>query len=66
LLPEVIQSHVLPFENLVVQSYLQMWSSLMDQLHEKEFILLQANIPLDVMRAHCRFYVDPITKVSSS
>ncbi len=43
-----------------------MWSSLMDQLHEKEFILLQANIPLDVMRAHCRFYVDPITKVSSS
>jgi len=31
---KVIWSHVLPFENLVVQSYSQIQSSLMDQLYE--------------------------------
>jgi hypothetical protein len=34
MLPEVVQSHVLSFINLVVQSHLQMQSSMMDQLHE--------------------------------
>ncbi len=34
MLPEVVQSHVLRFKSLVVQSYLQMKIYLMDQLHE--------------------------------
>jgi hypothetical protein len=49
LLPEVVQSHVLPFKSLVVQSYFQMQSSLMDQLHKQEFISLLADAPLDVV-----------------
>jgi hypothetical protein len=35
---EVVRSHVLPFENLVVQSYLQMQFFFMDQLDDHEFI----------------------------
>jgi hypothetical protein len=34
MLLEVVQSHVLPFKSLLVQSYLQMKSYLMDQVHE--------------------------------
>jgi hypothetical protein len=49
LLLEVIQSHVLPFESLIVQSYPQMQSSLMDQLHEQEFTLLLVDVPSNVV-----------------
>jgi len=52
MLLEVFWSHVLPFENLVVQFYLQMQSSLMDQLQEHEFTLLLANTPLDDVWTH--------------
>jgi len=48
LLPKVFQSHVLPFESLIVQSYLQMYSSLMDQLHKQTFTLFLANTLSDV------------------
>ncbi len=44
LLPTVIQSHVLPFESLVMQSYLRMQYSLMDQLHKQKFILLLIDV----------------------
>jgi hypothetical protein len=49
MLPKVIQSHVLPFESLIVQYYPQMQSSFMDQLHEQEFILLLVNVSSDVV-----------------
>jgi hypothetical protein len=49
MLPEVVQSHVLPFGSLIMQSYRQMQSYLMDQLHEQEFISLLANAPSDVV-----------------
>jgi len=49
MLPEVVQSHILPFGSLIMQSYPQMQSYLMDQLHEQEFISLLANAPSDVV-----------------
>jgi hypothetical protein len=34
LLLKIVRSHVLLFESLIVKSYPQMYSSLIDQLHE--------------------------------
>jgi hypothetical protein len=51
MLHEVVRSHVLLFKNLVVQSYFQMQSSLMDQLHKHEFTSLLVDVPSDVVRA---------------
>jgi len=50
MLPQVIQSHVLPFETLIVQSYPQMQFSLMEQLHEQEFTFLLVDVLSDVMQ----------------
>jgi hypothetical protein len=52
MLPKVILSYVLPFESLMLEFYFQMQFSLMNQLHEHEFILLLANAPLYVLQAH--------------
>jgi len=49
LLAKVVQSHVLPFESLIMQSYPQMQSFFMDQLHEHKFTSLLINAPLDVV-----------------
>jgi hypothetical protein len=49
MLPKVICSYVLPFENLMVQFYFQLQFSLMDQLHKHEFILLLASALLNVL-----------------
>jgi hypothetical protein len=46
----------------MVQSYLQMQYSLMDQLYEKEFISFQTNIPSNVMRICLHSYANPTTK----
>jgi hypothetical protein len=48
LLHEVVQSHVLPFKSLIVQSYPQMQFFFIDQLHEQEFSSLLVDAPLDV------------------
>jgi hypothetical protein len=40
-----------------MQSYLQMQSSLMDQLHKQEFTLLLTDALLNVVRAHLHSYV---------
>jgi hypothetical protein len=56
LLLEVVQSHVLIFENLVMQSYPQMRSSLMDQLHKHEFISILAGARLDVVQTCLHSY----------
>jgi hypothetical protein len=61
--PKIIRSHVFPFESLVVQSYPQMQSSLMDQLHEQEFTLLLANVPLNVVQAHLHSCIGLTTRV---
>jgi hypothetical protein len=45
-----VRSHVLPFESLVMQAYLQRQFSLMYQLHEHEFILLLIDVPSNVVR----------------
>ncbi len=50
MLHEVIQSHVLPFENLIMQSYVQLQYSLKDQLHKNEFTSLFIDVRLDVVR----------------
>jgi hypothetical protein len=44
-----VRSHVLPFESLVMQAYLQRQFSLMDQLHEHEFISLLIDVSLNVL-----------------
>jgi hypothetical protein len=49
MLLKVIRSLVLPFENLVVQSYFQMQFSLKEQLHEQEFTSLQIDVLLNVV-----------------
>jgi hypothetical protein len=49
MLLEVVLSHVLPFESVVLQAYLQMQFSLMDQLHEQELTSLLASVPSNVM-----------------
>lgn len=41
-----------PFENIVIQLYLHSHVSLMDDLHEQEFVTLLINIPSDVMKTH--------------
>jgi hypothetical protein len=40
-----------------MQSYPQMQSFLMDQLHEQEFTPLLAGPPLNVVRTHLHYYV---------
>ncbi len=59
MLHEVIRSHVLPFNSLVVQSYPQMKFSLMDQLYEYEFTLFLTNALLDVMQTHLHSCAGP-------
>ncbi len=59
---EVIWSHVLPFESLVVQSYLQMQPSLIHQLYEQEFISLLAYVPSNVVQPHLRSYASPAAR----
>jgi hypothetical protein len=51
----------LVFENLVMQSYPQMQSSLMDQLHEHEFISLVIDVFLDFVRARLHSCAGPTT-----
>jgi hypothetical protein len=45
----VLQSHDLLFESLVMQSYPQMQSSLMDQLHKHDIASLLVDVRSDVV-----------------
>jgi hypothetical protein len=59
MLLKVIRSLVLPFENLVVQSYFQMQFSLKEQLHEQEFTSLQIDVLLNVVWTHLHSNIGP-------
>jgi hypothetical protein len=59
MLLKVVRSHVLPFENIMVQSYFQMKFSLKEQLHEQKFTLLLTNALLNILRTHFCSYVAP-------
>lgn len=50
------------FQSLMMQFYLQLSSSSVDQLHEQKFTLLLANASLNIVRAHLCSYASPIVR----
>ncbi len=54
MLPE-LSNHMSCLLTVVMQSYPQIQSFLMDQLHEQKFISLLAYVPLDVVRICLHF-----------
>jgi hypothetical protein len=53
-LPQDVDSHVPPFESLMVQSYPQLQASLADHLHEQEFVAFLINTLSNITQAHFR------------